>query len=115
MFPGYKILHYSPRDVIDKVVYPYISLSTVIFLYLLQCITYHSNHYFVSIIKQQNFFWKLNLSFWKYVLKLCLMCSKYKVLTLESYINDDALKINFHIYAIFTAYSKYGIICPESL
>ena len=38
------------------------------------------------------------------------MCSKYKVLTLESYITDDAIKINVHIYAIFTTYSKNMVL-----
>ena len=48
------------------------------------------------------------------MLRSCNNCPKYKVPTIESDESIHLPKIKFHIYKVFTIYSKYGVVGPEN-
>ena len=53
---------------------------------------------------------KVNLPNWKFVLRTCIDCPKYKIPTVESNDNYDSPIIKFHIYETFNICSKHGTI-----
>ena len=53
---------------------------------------------------------EVNLPNWKYVLRTCIDCPKYKISTVESNETFESPIIKFHIYEVFIICSKHGTI-----
>ena len=51
----------------------------------------------------------------KCVLRSCNDCAKYKIPSVESDASNHSLRINFHIYEVFTICSKHGVIGSGNL
>ena len=49
------------------------------------------------------------------MLRSCNDCAKYKIPSVESDASNHSLRINFHIYEVFTICSKHGVIGSSNL
>ena len=104
------VLHPTPRDAIDNMIYTHSSISKyfIIFCWYILNLFQIVNCFPTEIITGTSI--QVNLLQWESVWKSFNIYPKYKISSLESDTSDNCLRIKFHIYVVFAICSKHSIV-----